>query len=173
MQNLKWKPWLDQEKHWRNKVCTKENTNDLASRESKKLVLKPLSKLSPEAVCRKEKYSYDYLPDPHAQFGQNLGKEIAEKVKGQRTLKMPCSNIKFIIIGTAVNIPIWTKNCVFNADCNAAFWIMLLSACKDASTPDNACRNKIISQFISPLFGIDISKKETQTICNPWWLWFQ
>lgn len=37
------------------------------------------------------------------------------------TFKKPCSKMKPRIIGTAVNIPIWNRNCAFRAALRASF----------------------------------------------------
>ena len=51
---------------------------------------------------------------------------------------MPCSSIRFTIIGTAVKIPIWNRNWVLSAACSEAFPNMSLFSFKAASTPERA-----------------------------------
>lgn len=54
---------------------------------------------------------------------------------------MPCSSMRFTIIGTAVKIPIWNRNWVLSADSKAGFCRISLFLFNDASTPESACIN--------------------------------
>lgn len=57
-----------------------------------------------------------------------------------QTLTNPCSKMKPNIIGTAVNIPIWNKNCALRAAFRAVLCIIWALSEIDASTPDKACK---------------------------------
>ncbi len=60
-----------------------------------------------------------------------------------RTRETPCSRMKFMTMGTAAKRPIWNRNCVSSAACNALFpSILSLFFFSASSIPDKAwCNN--------------------------------
>lgn len=65
------------------------------------------------------------------------------------TRRTPCSRIKFTIIGTAAKTPIWRRNCVSRAACNAVFSNKSL-ALRASSTPERAWNTQKLHLFEVP-----------------------
>lgn len=79
------------------------------------------------------------------------------------TLRKPCSKMKPKIIGTAVKIPIWRRNCVFRAAVSAVFLVTEATFCKDSPTPDNAWNKNMCQSMWRRLRMITWSSTQSHT----------